>query len=101
MSLYVVDSDIVQGVVEHMNDDHSDACLVIVRALGNQPNATHATMQWMDAEGADFQVSNDDGGESHIRIAFDKPISRDSQIRGHLVAMTKRARALTDSGTSP
>jgi len=59
MSLYVVDSDIVQGVVEHMNDDHSDACLVIVRALGNQPNATHATMQWMDAEGADFQVSNE------------------------------------------
>ncbi len=88
----ILSKNMVDGVVSHMNDDHLDACLAIVQTLGAQPDAIQATMSGMDSLGADFIAHLADGSHKHTRVTFEKPISREAQVRGHLVAMTKRAR---------
>ena len=93
MNSYSLDDTLVEGVVVHMNEDHSDACLAIVQALGGVKASQYAIMQTIDVNGADFKAITEDGTNHTVRVAFDKPISRDSQVRGHLVALTKRARA--------
>ena len=94
MDTYSLDSAMVEGVVEHMNEDHGDACLAIVQALGGINSPLAATMLSIDAGGADFQVTTEKEKSHTVRVPFDKPISRDSQVRGHLVALTKRSRAI-------
>ncbi|MFK7860191.1 MAG: DUF2470 domain-containing protein [Granulosicoccus sp.] len=89
----IYNKETVKGVVNHMNDDHSDACLAIVQALGSSPTAENAIMAGMDANGVDFSIVTNDGETSDVRVQFSKPITRESQIRGHLVALTKQARA--------
>lgn len=79
----------------HMNSDHSDACLLIVQTLGGMPAAVRSTMQSMDSTHVEFLIETDDGITGQVSVEFSKPIARDSQIRGHLVAMTKQARALS------
>ena len=98
MNTYSLDNAMVQGVVEHMNEDHNDACLAIVQVFGGVNTPQYASMQSIDVDGADFQVNAEDGTEHNVRVTFDKPISRDSQVRGHLVALAKRARAILDQG---
>ena len=100
MKSHTIDSGMIDSVVEHMNEDHSDACVVIVKALGHEPDIVSATMYSMNAEGADFRAQYPDGSEKFVRILFDKPVSRDSQVRGHLVALTKRARAMQEQSTN-
>ena len=89
-----LDDAMLASVISHMNEDHSDACLAIAKSIGGYRNSHRATMQSMDANGADFLVVDEDNSEHTITVLFDKPVSRNSQIRGHLVALTKRARAI-------
>lgn len=91
------DNEMINDVIQHMNEDHSDACLVIARAFGNTPIATSATMLGMDADGVDFSTSSASGNELPTRVAFTKPLKHAGQIRGQLVAMAKRARAVLDA----
>ncbi len=86
-------ANMISDVVEHMNNDHADAGLIIVQSLGCTPDAVKATMVGMDSEGVDFLAQLNDSSQRNVRVLFQKPITRDAQIRGHLVAMTKRARA--------
>lgn len=78
-------------VVEHMNEDHSDAVQLFARvALGldeTPPNGTW-TMTGLDAEGFDLRQ----GGQV-ARLAFDHPIEDAEGARGAMVRMLKRARA--------
>lgn len=97
MSDDLCDEATTRGVVEHMNSDHPDACLAIVQALAECPDATQATMLAMDAKGADFLTLLANTQKLTLRVTFDKPITRNSQIRGHLVALTKRARAMLNN----
>ena len=96
MNAEILDDTMIQGVVDHMNDDHRDACLVIVQQLGGRPDAIDATMLGMDEHSAVFSSLDTDGQVEQVRVDFDKQITRDSQVRGHLVALTKKARALCD-----
>ena len=82
----------INDVVQHMNEDHADACLVIVQTLGELPEASSATMTGMDTKAAEFSVVVSGDRHIHTRVMFDKPITHARQVRGHLVSMTKRAR---------
>lgn len=88
------DEDTVRSVVEHMNEDHQDACLCIARAFGPHRTATNAVLSNFDSDGLDMQITKAGQTSHSARIAFDKPLTRDSQIRGMLVAMTKNARTI-------
>lgn len=92
-----LDSGTVRSVVEHMNCDHADACLAIVRAFSEQGSAViQAQLHDMDKQGLIFviQVHDEQGnsGEQHVRVNFSKPLRTDAQIRGALVGMTRQAR---------
>ena len=87
-----LDDNMINDVVQHMNEDHADACLAIVHALGGIPEASSARMTGMDATAVEFSATLSDNRFMHIRVRFDKPITHARQIRGHLVSMTKRAR---------
>ena len=101
MNSYSIHNDMVEGVVAHMNEDHSDACLAIVEALSSVKTPRNAIMQSIDVDGAVFHATTAEGTSHIVRVPFDKRISRDSQVRGHLVALTKRARAILKTREKP
>lgn len=92
--------DTVQSVVEHMNADHSDACLLMVRAFTDHRQAESAVLRIVDAQGLEFAVTPAQGQHTvteeaaalMVRIDFPKPLSKESQLRGMLIGMTKQAR---------
>lgn len=95
--------DVVAAVMAHMNDDHRDDSLVIVRGLGGRPEATAAWMSGMDADGIDFAVTvpvgedrpdgagNGSGDEVSeevtVRVPFAERLSERAQVRLEVVRM--------------
>jgi len=92
-----IDANMVRSVVEHMNTDHKDACLCITKAYSEHKSAVDAAMTSFDSEGMDMQVSDEQHKTHSVRIPFEKPLTRENQIRGMLVAMTKHARTVLDN----
>lgn len=93
----LIDSETVQSVIEHMNSDHADACLIIVRAFSEHGNAAaQAQLIDMDREGLLFLILTHEEHESasneNVRVKFPKPLRTEAQIRGALVALTRQAR---------
>lgn len=95
----IFDADSIQAVVEHMNEEHQDACLCIARAFSTYIAATSATLTGFDCDGLHMKVTDMHQMSHSVKVAFDKPLTRESQIRGILVAMTKRARATLNDQT--
>jgi putative heme iron utilization protein len=99
----------VRAVVEHMNDDHQDACLAIVQAFSDLTTAHSAKLIGLDSHGMQFLVQCEPAkpdeptrqgrpaAPATITINFPKPLNRESQLRGVLVGMTRQARAKLDS----
>jgi putative heme iron utilization protein len=82
--------DVVAQVMAHMNDDHTDDSLVIVRGLGGVDDATAAQMSGMDADGMDFAVEV--GGASRtVRVPFSQRLTERPQIRAEVVRMYDEA----------
>ena len=89
----IFDADTIRSVVEHMNEDHHDACLCIARAFSPHRTAINAALLSFDSTGLDMRVTESDQATHSVRVVFDRSLTRESQIRGTLVAMTKSARA--------
>lgn len=94
-----LNEDTVRSVVEHMNADHADACLLMVRAFTEHRRAQSAIMRTVDAHGLELDITcpsepNDAiaQGTVRVRVEFPKPLSKESQLRGMLVGLTKQAR---------
>lgn len=92
-----LDPETNRSVVEHMNSDHADACLTIVRAFGGQADAViQAKLIDLDRQGLLFQIRTHAGHESanheSVRVDFLKPLRTEAQIRGALVGLTQQAR---------
>jgi putative heme iron utilization protein len=83
-----------KGAIEHLNDDHADALLVMAQALGGYPDATAATCTGADRYGLDLQVSTP-RGSAPARVGFAEPVTEKSGLRGATVELTRRARAQT------
>lgn len=77
--------DVVSAVLAHMNDDHTDDSLAIVRAFG-APGASSAVMSDLDAEAGEWIVTTD-GVESRLRIPWPIPVVERTDLRRAVVAL--------------
>ena len=77
--------DVVAAVLHHMNDDHSDDSLVIVRGFA-EPRATAATMTGLDADAGEWSADVD-GEQQQVRIPWLGPVAERADIRREVVAL--------------
>ncbi|PRX98456.1 DUF2470 domain-containing protein [Allonocardiopsis opalescens] len=82
--------EVVAAVCRHMNDDHADDTLLIVRALGGRPDASAARMTGLDAQAAVFEAVGPDGGHQ-VRVPWSGPVTERPQIRREVVRMYREA----------
>lgn len=89
------DDPVSQGAaraIEHLNDDHADALLEMVRALGGQPEATAARCLDADRTGLDL-VATTPAGEVDVRVEYEEPIDEPAGLRKATVKLAQKARA--------
>jgi putative heme iron utilization protein len=77
-------------IVTHINGDHADNLVLIVRALGGMPQATAARMSGLDADAMEFAAAVD-GIEVPVRIPFSERLSERSQVQTETVRMYRQA----------
>jgi putative heme iron utilization protein len=77
-------------IAAHMNGDHADDNVLIVRGLGGMPDATAARMSGMDADGMDFAAAVG-GIEVPVRIPFARRLIERRQVRAEAVRMYRDA----------
>lgn len=87
MSAVSFPSDVVDAVCAHMNHDHPEDCLLIVRGLGGHPDAAAAVMVDLDTLGAGFRVQLADGRSAQVRVPFAEPVADRAQVRVGVVQM--------------
>ncbi|MBF8186775.1 DUF2470 domain-containing protein [Nonomuraea sp. K274] len=79
--------DVVEAIKRHMNDDHAEDSLIIVRGLGGRPAVTSAVTSDVDAEGIEFTV---DGGEK-VRVPWGETLTERAQARKAVVRLYRDA----------
>lgn len=80
----------VAAVLAHMNDDHAEDSLVIVRAFALR-GATAAAMAGLDADGGVWTATVD-GAPVEVRVPWPAgPISERAEIRREVVALYEQA----------
>lgn len=77
--------EVVDAVLAHMNGDHTDDSLVIVRAFA-VPEATAATMTGFDAAGGDWHAIVD-GADRPVRVAWTEPATERGDVRREIVRL--------------
>ncbi|KQP54061.1 DUF2470 domain-containing protein [Agreia sp. Leaf283] len=78
--------DVVSAILKHMNGDHTDDNLLIVRAFAN-PAARSAVMTGFDGSVATWDATVD-GATSEVRIAWPAgPITERAEVRREVVAL--------------
>ena len=82
--------DVVAAVCRHMDDDHADDALLIVRRLGGRPDATSARTTSVDGLGIDFLARTPEG-ELPVRVPFAEPARERADLRLAVVALHRRA----------
>lgn len=91
MSTTTFPAAVVDAVCAHMNDDHPEDCLVIVRGLGDLPDAVSARMVGLDAVAVRFDATLPDGDAAPVRVEFPAPVTERPQIRLGVVRMYEDA----------
>jgi hypothetical protein len=82
--------EVVTAVCAHMNDDHTEDSLRIVRAFG-LPGASAAVMSGLDENGG-LWTAVVDGAEVEHRVAWpDGTIGERAEIRREVVALYEEA----------
>jgi putative heme iron utilization protein len=83
-------ADAAEGIVAHMNRDHTDAVLTLAHAHADA-TAEEATMLSVDRLG--FRVRLRSGERLHgVRIAFPHEVTTPEQCRATLIGMIRIAR---------
>lgn len=81
------DDAALQGVLRHMNADHTGDNLLIARAFG-APDASSAEMTGLDGVGGDWTVTRADGRTSALRVPWPGgAISERHEVRREIVAL--------------
>ncbi|MEM1415682.1 MAG: DUF2470 domain-containing protein [Myxococcota bacterium] len=80
-----------EGMIQHMNEDHADACVAYARAFTRAKDAEAATMVGVDRYGFELSVTTEKGPRP-ARIAFEEEVKTPTAARKALVALVKRAR---------
>ncbi len=81
-------------MIEHLNDDHADACVEIARHLADVRAADRATVVGVDRYGITLDVFGgvDDGQLAVARIAFAEPLRSPDGVRAASVDLVRHAR---------
>jgi putative heme iron utilization protein len=82
--------EVVAQIARHMNEDHADDNVLIVRGLGGARAATAARMSAVDPDGMDFAAAVN-GVEVPIRIPFSERRTERGQVRAEAVRMYREA----------
>lgn len=82
--------DVVEQIARHMNGDHADDNLLIVRALGGMATATAARMSGLDADAMEFAAVVDEI-EVPVRVPFRERLTERRQVRAEAVRMYHEA----------
>lgn len=82
--------EVVAQIARHMNDDHAEDNVLIVRGLGGMDAATAARMSGMDADGMEFAAAVN-GVEVPVRIPFAERLTERRQVRAEAVRMYREA----------
>ena len=82
--------EVVAQIARHMNDDHAEDNVLIVRGLGGIEAASAARMSGMDADGMDFDATVN-GIAVPVRIPFSERLTERRQVRGEAVRMYQQA----------
>ncbi len=80
-------------MIDHLNADHADACLQIVRGLAGEPSALSATVTGVDRYGLTFDVwtTTNDSPDVCARVAFPEPLESPHEVRAASVDLVRRA----------
>lgn len=89
--------DVVDAVLSHMNDDHLDDNVLIVRAFSGR-DATSAVMKDFDGRGATWQYTAD-GEEHELHLPWSDELTERPQVRREIVALYDAA--CTQLGVEP
>ena len=79
----------MDAVLHHMNDDHADDSLLIVRAFGD-PDAVSATMTDLDHRGGTWAYTAG-GAEAQLTVPWSREIDERPQIRQQIVFLYEDA----------
>ncbi|GAA3443852.1 DUF2470 domain-containing protein [Planomonospora venezuelensis] len=82
--------DVVEAIKRHMNDDHGDDSLLIVKGLGGQPEATAATTSGVDAEAIEFTATVG-GKDVTVRVPWSTTLTERAQVRWEVVRLYREA----------
>jgi len=86
------DLDTRRAVLAHMNADHLDDNLLIVRAFGPDPAVVSAVMTGFDGDGGEWVLARGDGTSSSVRIAWlGGVITERREVRREVVALCDAA----------
>ena len=80
------------GVIEHMNQDHSEALLLYCKAFSQATNITTASMTGVDRYGFEMSVGTPEGRRP-VRLAFGQAVATSDEVRAALISMLQEARA--------
>ncbi len=80
------------GAIEHLNDDHADALLLIARVTGGRTDATAASALGLDRYGIDL-LATGPRGAGRVRVPWAEPVTSPEQIRAASVALVRAAQA--------
>ncbi|GAB3832968.1 DUF2470 domain-containing protein [Kribbella italica] len=83
--------EIVSAVLRHMNEDHADDSLQIVRALGGHPDAVSVQLATIDPAGAVFAVTVETGGVVRVQLPWSEQIVERPQFRHEFARMQREA----------
>lgn len=81
--------DVVDAVLHHMNTDHTEDNLVIVRAFARR-DAEAARMTGLDSDGGEW-LATVAGADLPVRVAWPAPVTERPQIRKAVVELYDRA----------
>ncbi|MEM7079748.1 MAG: DUF2470 domain-containing protein [Pseudomonadota bacterium] len=78
-------------IIEHMNDDHADACLDYVHHFAERKDATQAML--IDVTPGYMELNIDTpNGEDTVRITFKEPLTCAEDAHHAMVDMARQAR---------
>ena len=82
------DDAALTGVLRHMNGDHADDNLLIVRAFSPESDIIAATMIGFDGDGGDWRAQPLTGDEFVVRLPWPGgPITERAEVRREIVAV--------------
>lgn len=81
--------DVVAAVTTHMNDDHADDNLLIVRAFA-EPRTTRTRMTGVNTESGEWTIEID-GQERTVRIPWIEPVADRTGLRTAVVDLYRAA----------